>query len=590
MGLDTARSALPIVFDRCAGWLHQAPADVGVLMLSPWGFEELSMRRSWRMLADALARAGYPCLRFDYPGTGDSAGEPRDIAAVDTLTAAAVRAAEELRRLGGVRRLVVLGQGLGAAVATLAASQIEANGLALLAPVSRGREHLRELSVWGAMVAETLGFTPEPGSVAGFEFPQELTDSLRTLDLTQLARAPSAVLVVGRKSEVRLADHLRGLGAKVTEIAYEGYEAAVGNPTAARPPVATIEVVTAWVGDNFPTAPAPEAQLPAPAVLAGDGFTEEHVQFGPGRRLFGVLCEPQGPRTGATVLMLSAGGDPHAGWARSGVDQARALARAGVASFRMDAADVGDSDGPLSAEPPRLYDGAHIDDAIMAVDLLETRGFGPVLPLGRCSGAFVAFNAAVRDERLRDLVLVNQRRFVWDRDGKVELASDQVDHYRRQAKDPKKLLARVLKGEVNLVAVAVKLGRSGLAVVMGLLGGHGRKLDGAAKAAFQTLKQRNVRVTLLYSRDGDGHRDFAGYFGEDGRRLRRCADLELIYLDDADHGLTPRHAREALLSLVTERALWPPAAPGSVAAGDASARQEDLALRPGVGGGALPAH
>ena len=66
---------VPCVFKRCSGFYHPAGGTIGVVLCSPWGFEDLSMRKSWRLLAESIALAGFPCIRFDYPGTGDSLGD-----------------------------------------------------------------------------------------------------------------------------------------------------------------------------------------------------------------------------------------------------------------------------------------------------------------------------------------------------------------------------------------------------------------------------------------------------------------------------------------------------------------------------------
>ena len=84
------------------------------------------------MLADALAAAGFPTLRFDYPGTGDSLGEPQDVGSLETLKASVRRAAEELRLLTNGRGIVLIGQGLGASIAAAVSPEVDAEGLALL--------------------------------------------------------------------------------------------------------------------------------------------------------------------------------------------------------------------------------------------------------------------------------------------------------------------------------------------------------------------------------------------------------------------------------------------------------------------------
>src|SRR4051812_34012890 len=63
-------------------WLHRPeagpPAGHGVILCPPVGHEQLHAHRSLRHLADALAAAGLPVLRFDYAGTGDSGGSDDD--------------------------------------------------------------------------------------------------------------------------------------------------------------------------------------------------------------------------------------------------------------------------------------------------------------------------------------------------------------------------------------------------------------------------------------------------------------------------------------------------------------------------------
>lgn len=594
---DRMTLAQPVAFDGCAGWLHAAPGDVGVLLVSPWGFEALCLRRAWRMLADQLARAGYPTLRFDYPGCGDSLGDAASLPGLDALQAAVVGAGARLREMTGVRRLVVVGQGLGAALALRAAQELEAEGAALLAPVARGRDYLRELSLWGMTVAETMSLTVEPGegaAVAGFAMPERLKADLAGLDLAAATAAPGQVFVAGRPgraAEAKLAARLRELGAVVAETAYEGYDLALGNPTAARPPMGLIQAVRDWLQDAFPGArrrAAGRLEL-EPPVLATPDFVETAVRFGAAGELCGVLCEPRRPRRGAAVLMLSAGADPHMGWARCNVEHARELARDGIASLRMDAADVGDSEGALSGDPVRLYDEGHIADARAGIDWLEARGLGPVLPVGRCSGAFAAFNAAARDPRIGDIVLVNQLRYIWDRDGDFELASEKVGYYRKLAKNPARLAGRWLRGEIDLDVALSKLGRAAVALVSAKLAGKARVQRRQIRETFGGLQARGVRVNLLISRDREAHEVFREFFGAEGARLKRFGDIHLRFLEGADHALTARAGRAELLDVVRATALSSPErSAAAVAAGQPAAEREDLALRPGVPAGLLP--
>ena len=49
--------------------------DCGVLFCAPMGSEYVRFHRAYRQLADRLAKAGFPVLRFDFYGCGDSSGD-----------------------------------------------------------------------------------------------------------------------------------------------------------------------------------------------------------------------------------------------------------------------------------------------------------------------------------------------------------------------------------------------------------------------------------------------------------------------------------------------------------------------------------
>lgn len=79
----------PVVFDcggsALVGILHVPPAHhqkVGVLVVVGGPQYRVGSHRQFTLMARAIAAAGYPTLRFDYRGMGDSGGEPRTFEAV----------------------------------------------------------------------------------------------------------------------------------------------------------------------------------------------------------------------------------------------------------------------------------------------------------------------------------------------------------------------------------------------------------------------------------------------------------------------------------------------------------------------------
>ena len=89
--------------------------DTGVLLCRPWGHDEVCSRKFYKILADAIAEAGFPTLRFDYPSTVDSI-DPDTDHGLDTWMDAADKSADLLRKLG-CKRIVVFGLAFGTVIA-----------------------------------------------------------------------------------------------------------------------------------------------------------------------------------------------------------------------------------------------------------------------------------------------------------------------------------------------------------------------------------------------------------------------------------------------------------------------------------------
>jgi len=134
--------------------------------------------------------------------------------------------------------------------------------------------------------------------------------------------------------------------------------------------------------------------------------TEHAVTFAP-HALVGVLADAavaDGERRPA-VVFLNAGMLHRVGPNRLHVRLARELSRHGFASLRFDRSGVGDS-------PPRT-DGLPLHEAALsevrdALDFLASEcGASSFVLVGLCSGADLAFRAALADERIVGAILID---------------------------------------------------------------------------------------------------------------------------------------------------------------------------------------
>jgi uncharacterized protein len=122
-------SELPFFFlnegYRLFGVLHNVSGKTkkeGFIFCAPFAEEKLWAHRVFVSFARFLAEKGYPVLRFDYMGHGDSEGD-FEISSVQTMISDINCAAQILQeRIPSIESLGFLGLRFGATLALLAAS------------------------------------------------------------------------------------------------------------------------------------------------------------------------------------------------------------------------------------------------------------------------------------------------------------------------------------------------------------------------------------------------------------------------------------------------------------------------------------
>jgi len=142
---------------------------------------------------------GVCTLRFDYDGTGDSAGtgnEPRRVRSwLESITTAVAT-----MRASGVGSVFVVGMGLGATLAALV-GEADGNidGIVLWDPEPSGKAYLSRQRALSALSFNVSTVTTD-GSVdaPGILFDALTTADLRKLDLSNLSESQTRMLVLVR--------------------------------------------------------------------------------------------------------------------------------------------------------------------------------------------------------------------------------------------------------------------------------------------------------------------------------------------------------------------------------------------------------
>lgn len=568
------------------GWLHRpaagSSAGVGVVICSSFGREEMCAHRSLRALAQALAGAGVPALRFDYPGSGDAGGRDDEGNLLDSWVEAVNRAGDLLRRACGVQQLVFVGMRLGATLAARAvAARSDVAGFVALVPVLKGRAFVRELTVLHNSWAAAFG--QEPTALegllqsGGFVMTLATRDALSTLDLAATGAAPARHILLIDRDDLpgndKLADAWRAGGADVNHLALPGYTGMVDHPHHAVVPQAMVDAIVGWVAARSAAllqhGAGADPNAASPTTSVAPGVIEEALYL-PGTALFGVLTRPAGAAHGSgqaagavrAVLMLNAGSIRHIGVGRLSVALARRWAAEGWTVLRMDISGIGDSPARPGEPENDGYTACAQDDLARAVHYLrEAFGATTVYGLGLCSGAYHLFKAAAAGVPLNGALTVNPLVYFWQPGMSLdaptlaphEIAGEAARY--REAMWSREKWLKMVRGEVKLqtllsVMVQNQWRRQAPRVrALARLLGRPMPLDLAAE--LQRVARHGVPLRFVFSLGDPGLdvllNDGAGVL----RRLQARGLISVQTIEGADHIFTDCMRRRQLADLLT---------------------------------------
>ncbi|MBZ0296674.1 MAG: SDR family NAD(P)-dependent oxidoreductase, partial [Anaerolineae bacterium] len=260
---------VPIFFGPEDGYLFgmlyqpdgEIDSDLGVVICPPWGQEYIRAHRACHQLALRLSNIGIPALRFDYFGTGDSAGDELNYTVSRGLEDISM-AVDELRARTGVENVVLVGLRLGATLATLAGmGQNHPTRVVLWDPIINGSEYLDELVAWHHRnlryyLSQVEGqSTNQSGlEVLGFSISPIMQDELRQVDLLRLDWSGlEDVMVVERESNEstqRLRTYLDDRSVIMNYQQIDGPQMWTENPDKALVPHQTLQAIIAWITEQ----------------------------------------------------------------------------------------------------------------------------------------------------------------------------------------------------------------------------------------------------------------------------------------------------------------------------------------------------
>jgi alpha-beta hydrolase superfamily lysophospholipase len=559
---------------RVFAWHHPAQPHVrrgaAVVLCPPLGYDYICVYRTWRILAGRLAALGFDAIRFDYDGTGDSAGDPEEPGRPEAWLRSIEHAMTEARELTGSSAVALVGLRLSATLAIQAATaRGGVDRLVLWSPFRSGRAYVHELKAYARLsrqyhVPET---DDEPDiCAAGHVVTRQTLEALAEWNLDALTTSPAPrVLVVDRDDrsvDRSIGDRLEALGCHVTRLRPAGTVDMLAQSALARVPEDALDAITGWLEDWRPPSGAArgasveEAQAETSSVAVGLGHQERALRFGPGNRLFGIFSAPAGASSSApAIVLLNTGCEYRVGPNRLYVPLAREWATRGHVVLRYDLGGIGDSAPPPGVDENVVYPPHALDDLREAIALVRREAPGrQIIVAGLCSGGWHAFLAAREGLAVDAIVSVNPPLYLRDGSwGSRRLAEyDELGRYQRSMRDPGKW-AKALRGRAAY-GTFVRLAAAHVArEIAGRIGVRfaGRPLEGLARD-LEGIAERGITSLFVFSR-GDGGLDYFRLYARPALYRRNVRKrIRYVVVDGAGHTFRPAAAQRALRKLLVE--------------------------------------
>jgi len=477
------------------GWYHPAAdgawRDVAVVLCNPLGTDFTRSDRVYRHLAERLARAGFPTLRYDMFATGDSAGDEGEPALVRAWLNDIGRAAAALRARSGASRVALVGLRLGATLAMAHAAEHPGSidSLVLWSPCVSGKAFVTESVKLHKLylriepsLAGAQPVTDDGEEALGIFLARSTIEDLGRLDLLSVTQRPAARTLVidggGVAGRDALVTRLAELGAAPELRAHPGHKFLMTISHRALLPTDVLDAIEAWLVDAYPPQ-ARSSVAPAPGEDPAAPFGEIPIVFGD-RPLFGILTPASVARADRPpIILTNAGCVNRSGPHRLYVAMARRWAALGFDVLRVDLSGIGDSPAAPDTDENVTYPPSGLDDLAAAMQALsDQRGAQRFVIAGLCSGGDYAFQLGARDPRVATAIIMNPRTFCMLDLRAVESAS--AEPPAPSVESVPGTLGMMVQGGVDTFLV-VSERDPGIAYVDAHQGGQMRALDSAPR-------------------------------------------------------------------------------------------------------------
>ena len=552
----------------------------GVVVCNPLGYEYSHTHRTIRHLCDNLAADGYPCIRFDYHGTGDSFSNLLAAKRIETFVANIGQVVQKLKDIANVSEICLIGIRLGATLAAAFSENTPIDKLVLWSPCIKGRAYVREMKALEKLASHNADNRHSFIDSGGFIVTEETADELSKINLLKQEYLVSGnALVIERddfQSNNKLIDALTNAGIKQVEhYAMAGYNEMMAEPHATEVPIKTIRKISTWLTKQEVTVQKTELSNFSENLLdlvtkSSNASTQDQICYIRPSKLLGILSTPVSfvseESAKPLIILVNSGSVHRVGPNRTYVELSRSLVDAGYPTFRFDLSQLGDSitGQPFNENNPYSHDATNDIESVLKT-MSKQFGFKKYVISGLCSGAHNSFHAGLNlpsSYDISEVILINPLTFYKDIDAtnsKNALPAFQVeqdsDQYKKSILDPQKW-KKLISGNVDLKYLRQFVVQKSAKVVVSKISWLGESLGvyqgEQLSRDLKKYKTNKIKITFFIASKDPGKRILMSQSKKTVNSMVKSDNLTIYDIPNADHTFSSFDCRNDFIRLYTK--------------------------------------
>jgi alpha/beta superfamily hydrolase len=540
---------------------------IGFVLCPPLGHEYVHTYRSYRKLAEVLATAGIPVIKFDLLGAGNSSGDALIPDCLGAWQESILTQIEFLKAKVGVKDIALFGVRMGATLAIKTCAVQAIAQLIVWRPVLNGKQYVRELSALSKFSASENSSTENFIESGGFVVTSDTLTSLGALNLTHQEPVKVTHLLEINDAQAP-SEKLQKIFADTVSHEYfrtSGYDAMMAEPQDAEIPDDVIEKISAWscraveasntAAQNMTAVPIESSSLRIEGVVETACFIKN--------RLFSIFSQPapSAQAKPSIIIFCNSGAVHTVGPNRLYTELSRGLVAQGYSTLRLDLHNLGDSvSGKVEKDNhPYPDEDRAVADVLDAIAFLKTMHPSyQIVVAGVCSGSYWAYRTAAYAELgvINEIYVINPLTFHWFDGCTLETPQHQGAirdklYYMDSAKNKEKWI-KLLKGQVDfkkLLRVAGKIVVVKIAQITALFLEWLHLLPTTPLANdLINIRAKKIGIRFIFSSLDPGFELLQLGGGAKIKSMLKQQELSTAFIQGADHTFSKAHHRQELLA------------------------------------------